>query len=260
MDNFSKRLKGFRSRRILTGSTHFLTLGIVMKRSLLFAALVLLGATTSIRAQILTNGGFETPALSPGGFQLITPGTEPTGFAWTVLSGTVDLAHLPVSPFVGYTAFEGNQALDLHGDNPGAITQSFTTVPGQGYRLTLAYADNPIESGISSASIVFRDVATTNVLFTDSISHSTSTNGPPANADWLEYQGLFIATGTSTSLTITSTSVSGSSSGGVFLDNIAIVTAAVPEPSTIMLTCFGGITVGCIVWRQRVRQRRIGQA
>src|SRR5947208_2053806 len=96
------------------------------------------------RANDLVNGGFETPAVSLGAYITIGFGgtPEPPGFGWTVASGNVDLAHLPVIPFVDYTAYEGVQALDLNGTTAGAIFQDFATLAGQSYLLSLAYADN----------------------------------------------------------------------------------------------------------------------
>jgi Protein of unknown function (DUF642) len=184
-------------------------------------------------ANLLVNGGFEAPALTPGAFTTIAPGGEPAGFAWKVASGDVDVAHLPVTPFVDYSAFEGNQGLDLNGTMLGAIYQDFATVAGQSYSLSLAYADNPDHLAVvKSASINVQAIATSGVLLATSISHSTSTNSPPI-ADWLTATFGFTATGASTRLTFSSTSADTSPSGGIILD--AIDTRAVPEPTSAAL-------------------------
>jgi uncharacterized protein DUF642 len=194
-------------------------------------------------ANNLTNGGFELPALVPGAFVTIPPGGEPVGFAWKVTSGDVDVAHLPVTPFVEYPAFEGVQALDLNGTITGAISQDFPTIVGQAYAVSLAYADNPVAGGTSTASVKVTDVATTASLLSTSISHSTSTNSPPF-ADWLTATFGFTATGTTSRLSIASTSPDTSPSGGVILD--AIDVHAVPEPASwILLAAFFVVVPFC---------------
>ena len=68
--------------------------------------LCLAGAENSF-ANLLINGGFETPPLNPGDLITVSPGNEPTGLSWTVTSGTVDVGNLPV-PFVDFPSFEGD--------------------------------------------------------------------------------------------------------------------------------------------------------
>src|SRR4051812_28643327 len=72
--------------------------------SLCLAVVVSSWATAPCRGDLLMNGGFESPALAAGAFVTIAPGGEPAGFAWTVSSGTVDLAFAPISPFVEFPA------------------------------------------------------------------------------------------------------------------------------------------------------------
>jgi hypothetical protein len=184
-------------------------------------------------ANVLANGGFETPPQALGTYVTIVPGGEPAGFAWKVASGDVDLAYLPVVPFVDYSAYEGLQALDLNGTVPGAIFQDFPTMTGQAYSLSLAYADNPVDLAVlKTASIKITDVTTTASLLATSISHSTSTNSPP-NADWITVSFGFTAAGPTSRLTIASTSADASPSGGIILD--AVDVHAVPEPSSVVL-------------------------
>jgi len=222
-----------------------------MKR--LVFLLVCLAAFTlpqHLYAQLLVNGGFETPVLSPGTFLTITPGNEPTGFGWTVLSGSVDVGYTPILPFVAYPAYQGNQALDLNGVNRGAVFQNFATVIGQTYTVSFAYADNPDELGsVKSASVVVTNVANSDILISDNIFHSTSTNSPP-NADFFLFGDTFIATGTNTRLTLTSTSASNSASGGLFIDAVSVA-VAVPEPSSIMLISSLGLAAAGYWWKKK---------
>jgi hypothetical protein len=172
---------------------------------------------------LLVNGEFEIPSLALGTYQTIGPGVEPAGFGWTIFSGNVDVERLPIYPFVQYAAFEGGQSLDLNGTQRGFLFQDFPTLPGSTYALSLAYADNPFEGGVSSAAFTMTDPVSNGLLLYMAISHGSSTNGPPASADWQFAAGnLFTATGTLTRLTIASTSISNTASGGIVLDAVMV--------------------------------------
>jgi hypothetical protein len=193
-----------------------------------------MGIVTSAAAQLL-NGGFEQPPLPDESF-VTSSSNEIT--SWTVTSGTVDLANLPVPPFVPYTAFEGEQAVDLNGIDRGTLAQNFGTVPGQLYQLTFAYADNPYEGGTSTADIEVENAADSLSLLTSSVSHSTSSG---SFADWQVFSGQFTAVSNLSRIIFTSTSPSNSSSGGITLDAVAV--AQIPEPSSaaLLMMAAGGI-------------------
>jgi hypothetical protein len=227
----------------MIGKCCLVVAGIVL--SLLFAA-------APAGANLIVNGGFETPALAPGAFQTIVPGGEPAGFVWSVTSGDIDQAYLPVNPFVDYPAYEGNQAVDMNGTVRGALSQVFATSPGSTYSISLAYADNPLEGGVSSADILLTDVGTTTGLLSSSIFHSTSTNSP-ANADWQVFSALFTAIGPLTKLSIASTSPSDSASGGIILDAVS-VDASVPEPAAGVLCLSAALALGLAARGKRVKR------
>ncbi|HQR05173.1 MAG TPA: DUF642 domain-containing protein [Gemmatales bacterium] len=223
--------------------------------------LMCLGAFCSPRhlyGQLLVNGGFESPVLSPGSYLTITPGTEPSGFGWSVLSGSVDVGYTPILPFVAYPAYQGNQGLDLNGVNRGAIFQDFATVLGKTYTVSFAYADNPDELGqLKSASVVVTNVANSAILMSDNIFHSSSTNIPP-NADFFIFGDSFVATGTNTRLTISSTSASNTASGGIFIDAVSVA-VAVPEPSSLLLLGSAGVlgVSATTYWKRRKHNRKV---
>ena len=98
------------------------------------------------RADLVTNGGFETPIT--GNFTDLTAGSQPPGFGWSITSGGVDVVLAGPSSDFASAAFEGSQFLDLDGFTPGAIAQSFATIPGNNYLLSFAYANNPDGTGV----------------------------------------------------------------------------------------------------------------
>lgn len=188
--------------------------------------LLVAGLAPSVHANLLANGGFESPPQSPGGFVTIGVGAEPAGFAWTVTTGNIDVGNLP-NPFIDFSVPEGSQGLDLNGTVRGGVSQDFASEVGQTYRLTFVYSDNPSEGGISSADVRVSDVAGGGVLLSASVAHSTSTNGGGAvgdgDGDFMSFAGRFLATGATTRLSLTSTSASNSPSGGVLLDAVSVV-------------------------------------
>ncbi len=215
--------------------------GSTMKRRFILLVLFVLIAQLYMadfnRADLILNGGFEQPV---GGALIVGPGSEPAGFGWSVIAGTIDFGPIPFSPFILYSPFEGDQVLDLNGNQRGTITQTFSTTPGNSYLLEFAYADNPDESGIKSADINVVDVASSFSLLASSVSHSTSTNSP-IDADWTLFSRQFTATGALTQLTFTSTSFSNSASGGIILDAVSVT--SVPEPGGLTMAMMGMVAM-----------------
>lgn len=186
-------------------------------RPLLLAATCLFAGTS--HANLILNGGFEAPLQQPQQFVTIAPGNEPAGFEWQVESGNVDVGG--PNQFILFPALEGQQGLDLNGTMRGSIFQDFTTVVGQRYQLRFLFADNPVESGVSSADVEVIDLLSNGAVLSALITHSTSSNSTGADAN--EYVGSFVATGTNSRLRFRSTSASNSPSGGVLLDGVSVV-------------------------------------
>jgi hypothetical protein len=196
----------------------------VLKTTRILRAAVICIICAKIARAHLNNGNFEVPALAEGQYLNLIGSQLPY---WTITSGSIDVANLPVLPYVPYDAFEGAQALDLNGSENGAITQDFSTLQGFSYVLSFSYADNPYEGGISSADVRIVNAASGAALLSGSISHSTSTG---SFADWQYFTNYFTATGTLSRLSIASTSTSNSPSGGIILDNIIVNTFGDPLP------------------------------
>ena len=148
-----------------------------------------------------------------------------------------------------YGVSTASQVLDLNGFTRGTISQDFPTLAGQVYLTTFAYADNPRESGLSTASISVTDVGTTASLLNDSVAHSSSSD---SIANYVTYSKSFTAVGALSRLTIASTSPSGDPSGGIFLDAVAVT--SVPEPTSLVLLATSGCALGTFKRRQLNRR------
>jgi hypothetical protein len=143
--------------------------------------------------------------------------------------GDVKILRLPFpSENIQFTAFEGNQILDLNGTTRGAIRQDFLTSAGQDYVLTFAYANNPSANGVSNADVFLSDVVSSATLLNEPIPHGNSTN---LNAQYIRFEGFFTAVGPLTRLEFVSTSPDGSPNGGILIDDVSVV----PEPPAALL-------------------------
>lgn len=203
---------------------------------------VFLSAAGSAWANLLVNGGFESPiVVSSFQYQNISSGFEPPGFGWHITTGNVD-AVIQGTSFAS-SAFDGQQFLDLDGTVPGGIAQSFVTIPGSAYVFTFAYANNP--NGTTGATIpahgtarILDTVSSNDLIAPLLLTHGSTTVAAP---DWLTSGAIaFVAIGNSTTVDFVSNNASGA--GGIFLDAVAVNAAnvsAVPEPASLLLFGLG---------------------
>ncbi|MFB7666323.1 choice-of-anchor C family protein [Kitasatospora sp. NPDC056138] len=108
--------------------------GVIAATSVLLAGV---GATASAQTvSRFDDGSFENPRAAANSFTELSAG-QAIG-PWRVTAGTVDLIGAGF-----WQAAEGDQSVDLNGAGPGAVAQTFTTVPGATYTVTYALAGNP---------------------------------------------------------------------------------------------------------------------
>ncbi|MCX4581333.1 choice-of-anchor C family protein [Streptomyces sp. NBC_01571] len=164
-------------------------------------------AASSLAFSRFDDGSFETPTVPPATFQTFTAGQ--TIGPWQVTSGTADLIG------AGYwQAAEGDQSLDLNGNNPGSVSQTFTTVPGTQYTVTYALAGNfggPPTVKTGQVRIDGQDVQN----FSFDVTGKTRTN-----MGYINRQVTFVATGTSTTLSFASTTPN--SAWGPVIDDVTV--------------------------------------
>jgi len=101
---------------------------------------------------IVTNGGFESPAVNGQQQTFYASAPQPAIPGWTIERNSIDV----ISKF--WTSSEGKQSIDLDGDAPGRIVQSLTTTPGKTYNLTFKYSSHPsLGSTPASMTVTFGD-------------------------------------------------------------------------------------------------------
>ncbi len=181
--------------------------------------------TSSVAANLIVNGGFESPG---GGFATLYTGS--TALAPWEISGSVELIPNGVGP-TSWPAHEGDYSLDLAGTSNGTIQQSFATVPGKQYTLTFQYGNN--WGGIGSTGVV--RVIGSSPIYGNFITHGGSTS---TDMQWTPYEATFVANSTITSLSFEDLSLS--VFYGIALDAIAVTPVVVPEPVGLSLVCIAG--------------------
>lgn len=191
-------------------------------------------ASSSVHANILTNGSFESPAIGPATFINIYNGSSGlSDFHWTITHATVDIFSNGVLASTG-SVYDGVQGLNLAGvGSTGGISQTFQTTAGTEYTLSFAYSKNPFRGTNAAATVSILDGAT--LLFSQSLSHNTSST---SNFDWILFNSTF--TGTGNSLTLTFANTDSATGSGILLDAVSI--SAVPLPAAVWL--FGSSLAG----------------
>ncbi len=197
----------------------------VRTQPLMVLAIVAVALAPTASANIVLNGGFEAPVVTPNTFDEVNAGESDLA-PWVVTKTAVDVVH---QGFLGPAA-EGLQYLDLDGTpGPGGIYQDLATIPGVTYFLTFDYANHP-QSNLAPYE------ATVDVLDGSCESFGRAGDAYPHSRPPLELwigrrlQRSFVAGGEITRLTFDSTAI-GDDYGGILLDNISV---AIPEASSVL--------------------------
>jgi choice-of-anchor C domain-containing protein len=206
-------------------------------RLVLSAALALAAAAPNASAQIVANGGFETPTAPTNNFSTLS-GSQLTG--WTISQGNVDL----IGPGYWQPA-AGSQSLDLNGNaGPATIYQDVTLTLGGTYRLSFAMAGNvegPPTLKTMTVGIGGIDLGT--------FSFNAAGRSPSAMG-WETFTRDFTATTPTMRLTFASTTPGCCT--GPALDAVSITqVSTVPEPSTYALIATGIAGLGMVARRRR---------
>ncbi len=185
-------------------------------------------------AAAFCNGSFEQPGHSSSYITLSVGGNLP---CWNITAGNVDV----IGPY--WVSSDGRFSLDMDGDAPGTITQTFATVVGTTYTVAFDLAGNP--GGGATVKQLEVSAAGQRVTKTFSVAgRSVSSMG------WQRETFQFTANSTATVLQFRS--LSGASNAGPALDNVCVVAGTAPCGGSTALAAisvsqtslaFGSVTV-----------------
>lgn len=191
-------------------------------------------------ASIVTNGGFENPALAADGSFLIQnpiPGWFQTGGA----SG----AGIEIQRRAAGDPYEGNQFTELDGNSVTEISQDLATVIGQVYKLTFAFSARPQNSSSSATPPSASTLSRMNISWGGTPVDTLIKNGTGlTNTNWSVYSYLLTATSTTTRLSFGNLTEP-SDTYGSYLDDVSVT--AVPTPALLP----GLIGMGIGLFRKR---------
>ena len=199
-----------------------------MKKTLALGIVVvmLLACVGAVSANLVSNGGFETP-VAVGSF---TPNIASGLTNWNIESGNIDLIGtlwIPAGP---------SQSIDLSGCERATISQTIDTVTDKSYKLSFELAGNTYDAPNIKTVEVFWDGASKGTYNFDTTGHSTTDMG------WekVEISNLDAKSGSTVIKfkDVTPVGTSPSECVGVALDDIAVelqTTTPVPEFPTMAL-------------------------
>ena len=206
---------------------------------------------TLAHANLIVNGTFEDPLLTPGTFQLFTLGSGiGAGANWTVIGAPGDVAVVSTTyQAPTFPAQEQLNWLDLTGASatPTGIQQVIPTDAGVSYVLSF-WVGNQNSVGVSSMI---------NLTVNGSQAFVATNSLRSPNMNWQLFTYEFTAISASTAIGFLNGDPAGDQSNG--LDNVQIVvssSAAVPEPASVFI-CGGGLIFLGVIFRRRLRTVRV---
>ena len=193
-----------------------------MMKKMLLAAVLVAGSFGTGHAATIINGGFEAP-VAVNSFDTLT-GTQLTG--WTI-GGSIDLIGTYWEPA------EGDQSIDLNGDQQGSISQWITDlVANVTYEISFAIAGNSDSAPTVKTMTVDVGGAPSTYTF------DTTGSDVPLPMNWVYQTFTFTATGSSMLLTFASQDAG---SWGMALDDVSIAAVPAPAGGLLLLGALGGL-------------------
>lgn len=221
----------------------------------LFVLIAACTAQNASAANLLTNGGFETPVQGPPDYAAFNvPAGSSLITGWNVVQGNVDLTtNVNYGPGKNTLDTASVQDIDLIGDTNGSngvkggLSQSFATVTGQSYRLTFDYSHN---DGTFSANGYAAQVTIANANVPANTALSAQVSQTYGASPWVAFSETFVANSDQSLLTFIDTQ--GAFNAGIYLDDVsvALVAPAVPELSTWAMMVMGFLGLGTLVRRR----------
>lgn len=184
----------------------------LLKSGLLASALLL---STQANANLVINGSFEDPDIPTGSWSVLNPAP-----GWTIGQGS----GLEIRDNKVGTAYAGDQFAELDSHNNSSIMQTLSTVSGQSYSLSFAYAGRIGQS------------ATTNniqVFWNGSLLQDITAAGG-ASHNWTVYNFVVNGTG-SDELKFLAAGTNDSYGGSLDAISVTASVSAVPVPAALPL-------------------------
>jgi hypothetical protein len=216
-----------------------------MQKTVLWFSIFLALVAVDARADLLTNGSFDSPPTAPGTFTNYIPGqTSLTGWAIVGNPGT-DVSTVSTTTVlngVSYVAENGPSYLDLTGDGSNSdtegVAQTIATNIGDSYTLAF-WVGNVDNTGVLAGITSTVDVSANGAplgAFTNNCATTCTTV-----QSWQLFTLAFTATTNSTTLQFLNGDPSNDNSNG--LDNVSLVdngpASTTPEPATMALALLG---------------------
>ncbi len=220
-------------------------------RSGMASAALLLACAGSVAAtNLVANGSFESPVLSPGSDFLVVfvGGSNITD--WSVVGPAgknvaiiEELYDLPDGAGINFAAADGVQWIDMTGGGSNStegVQQSVTLAPGA---YTLSFYVGNVNEGANLGT-----QSTVDLWLNGSFIQSFTNSGPSGGAvNWQQFSHTFSGSGL-TSIEFRNADAASDHLNG--LDGVFL--AAVPEPSTVAMSISGLLLLGACLRRRRV--------
>jgi choice-of-anchor C domain-containing protein len=203
-----------------------------MTAGVLLALATILSAGQRAEADFIVNGSFEQGTVNPGSTFLTLAAGSTAITGWTVTPQSID--------YVGglWMASDGTRSVDLSGNAPGGIQQTFATTAGLTYSVLFDLAGNPEGPPVLKTAEVSAAGKVQDFTF-NTAGHSETSMG------WTTMDFVFTATSSMTTLSFASLNAT---AFGPALDNVSV--SVIPEPSSLALCGIAG-AIGVAVARGR---------
>lgn len=203
---------------------------------------------TGAKASLL-DGSFANNITAGLGFSTFNSGSTLVSGDWTVTSGSVDQIGSYWQAPPG-TPFPTGGSVDLDGNSPGAITQTFSQTTGGLYDLTFQLSGNPDGGpGVKSLAVTVNGV-------TQDLTYTVTGANTHGNMLYASESLFFSLVSGSNTISFASTDTSGDY--GAVVGNVSLTATPLPATWTMLLAGFAGL--GFIAYRGAKKSSAIAAA